>query len=96
MHRLKRWLVILLLLLIFILSVGFSMWNTAPVALSFGVHEFAARPLSFWLIIAFCVGGLAGVTIGAGLFRDARLRHRIRILEKELEKRARFKASEID
>jgi len=52
--------------------------------------------LSFWLIIAFCVGGLAGVTIGAGLFRDARLRHRIRILEKELEKRARFKASEID
>lgn len=96
MQRLRRWLVIFLLLLIFILSVGFSMWNTTPVALSFGIHEFAARPLSLWLIIAFCVGGLTGVTIGAGLIRDARLRHRIRVLEKELQKRPRFKPSEID
>lgn len=70
------------------------MWNTTPVALSFGIHEFAARPLSFWLIITFCVGGLTGVAIGAGLIRDARLRMRIRSLEKQLAQRPRFKPSE--
>lgn len=96
MQRFKRWLVFLLLLLIFIFSVGFSMWNTTPVVLSFGLHEFAARPLSLWLIIAFCFGGLAGVTIGAGLIRDARLRLRIRALEKELQKRPGFKSDEVD
>ncbi len=96
MQRFKYWLVFLLLLLIFILSVGFSMWNTSPVPLSFGIHEFAARPLSLWLIIAFCLGGLTGVTIGAGLIHSVRLRLRIRALEKELAKRPAFKATEID
>ncbi|MEX0737977.1 MAG: LapA family protein [Pseudohongiella sp.] len=96
MQRFKRWLIFLLLLLIFILSVGFSMWNTAPVPLSFGIHEFSPRPLSLWLIVAFCSGGLAGLSIGAGLIRDARLRLRIRALEKELKKRPEFKPSEID
>lgn len=96
MQRFKRWLIFLLLLLIFVLSVGFSMWNTTPVTLSFGFHEFSARPMSFWLIITFCIGGLIGITVGAGIVRDARLRRRIKALEKELEKRPRFKASEID
>ncbi|HDZ09892.1 lipopolysaccharide assembly protein LapA domain-containing protein [Pseudohongiella sp.] len=96
MQRFTHWLVFLLLLLVFILSVGFSMWNTAPVALSFGIHEFAARPLSFWLIVTFCLGGLTGLVIGGGLFRGARLRLRIRRLEKELARRSEFKPSEID
>lgn len=96
MKRLKRWLLVLLLLLIFIMSVGFSMWNTTPVSLSFGVHQFAARPLSFWLIISFCLGGLTGVTIGAGLIRDARLRQRIKALEKTLDKQPALKPAEID
>lgn len=96
MQGFKRWLVFLLLLLIFIISVGFSMWNTAPVVLSFGVHEFAARPLSFWLILTFCLGGLTGLVVGAGLVRDTRLRLHIRRLEKELARRPKYKSSEID
>lgn len=95
-QRFTRWLVFLLLLLIFIISVGFSMWNTAPVVLSFGIHEFAARPLSFWIIVSFCLGGLLGLIIGAGLIRDARLRMRIRSLEKELARRPKFKPTEVD
>lgn len=96
MQLVTRWLVVLLLLLIFILSVGFSMWNTAPVVLSFGVHEFAARPLSFWIIVAFCLGGLTGLVIGAGLIRNARLRLRIRRLEKELAGRPKFRPADVD
>ena len=96
MQRLKRWLMFLLLLLIFILSVGFSMWNTEPVALSFGFYEFAVRPLSFWLIITFCMGGLTGLLIGAGLIRDTRLRFRIRALEEELAKRSGAKPTRTD
>tara|TARA_R100001039_G_C1850240_1_gene110419 strand:- start:1891 stop:2181 length:291 start_codon:yes stop_codon:yes gene_type:complete len=96
MRRFKRWLTFLLLLLIFIVSVAFSMWNTTPVTLSFGIHEFAARPVSFWLIITFCLGGLTGVAIGAGLIRDTRLRLRIKSLEKELQQRQQFKPGETD
>lgn len=96
MQRFKRWLVFLLLLLIFIVSVGFSMWNTTPVALSFGFHEFSARPLSFWIIVTFCLGGLTGLLIGAGLIRNARLRLHIRSLKKELARRPAIKPGEID
>lgn len=96
MQRIKKWFAMLILLLIFIISVGFSMWNTVPVPLSFGFYNLEARPLSLWLILAFCFGGLSGLVLGAGLIRDARLRHRIRVLEKELADRPRFKPSEID
>jgi len=90
MHRLKRWILIFFVLVIFVLSVGFSLWNTTPVELSLGVHSFTARPLAFWLIVAFCLGGISGMVVGSGLVNDVRLRLRIRSLEKELAARPKF------
>lgn len=90
MHRLKRWILVFFVLIIFVLSVGFSLWNTTPVVLSLGVYEFGVRPLAFWLIVAFCLGGISGMVVGSGLVNDVRLRLRIRSLEKELASRPKF------
>ncbi|MAY56360.1 MAG: hypothetical protein CMQ46_09770 [Gammaproteobacteria bacterium] len=96
MQGMKRWLLILLLLMVVLSSTAFSLWNTTPVPLSFGFVSFSARPLALWIIAAFCVGGLAGVILGAGLVRDMKLRMRIRRLEKELKQRPRFPPAERD
>lgn len=90
MHRLRRWLLIFFMLVIFVLSVGFSLWNTTPVPLSLGVYELEPRPLALWLVAAFCAGGLFGLILGSGLVRNVQLRLRIRKLEKELAERPRF------
>jgi len=95
-RALRRWLLILLLLIVFILSLGFSLWNTVPVPLSFGFHEFDPRPLAFWLIAAFCAGGVLGLFLGAGLIRDVKSKMRIRALEKELARRPLFSRRDID
>lgn len=94
MQGLKRWLTMLLLLLIVLLSAGFSLWNTVPVPLSFGIVNFAERPLALWIISAFCLGGLCGLILGAGVVRDVQLRLKIRRLEKELASRPRFPPAE--
>jgi uncharacterized integral membrane protein len=90
MHRLKRWILVFFVLIVFVLSVSFSLWNTTPVALSLGVYEFGLRPLAFWLIAAFCLGGFSGMVVGSGLVDHVRLRLRVRSLEKELESRPKF------
>lgn len=94
MQGIKRWLFITLLIIVIILSAGFSLWNTTPVPLSFGFYTFADRPLAVWVIVAFCLGGLCGLVLGAGLIRDVRLRYRIRKLEKELQRRPKFPPAE--
>lgn len=90
MRQFKWWASVILLLLIVLISAGFSLWNTTPVPLSLGFHTFAERPLAVWLIVAFCLGGLVGLLAGSGLISQFRLRRRIRQLERELEARPRF------
>jgi putative membrane protein len=94
MKQLKRWFLVLLMLLVVLLSAGFSLWNTTLVPLSFGFFDFAPRPVAVWLILAFSLGGIVGLLLGAGLIRDIKLRKRIRSLEQELDKRPRFAPSE--
>ena len=86
----KWWASVILLLLIVLVSAGFSLWNTTPVPLSLGFHTFAERAMAVWIIAAFCIGGLVGLLIGSGLINQFRLRRRIRQLERELESRPRF------
>lgn len=89
MNRFVRFLIWLLLLLVFLASVIFSFFNTDPVPLSLGYTTLAPQPLSVWVIGAFVLGGLLGVLLGAGLFRHLRSKLEIRRLHKrvaELEK----------
>lgn len=84
MERLKYWLFVILLLLIILISVGFSLWNTQAVPLSFGIVSLDPKPVSFWVVSSFAVGGLCGLLLGAGFLRDYKLKRRIRKLEKAL------------
>jgi len=84
MNRFVRFLIWLLLLLVFLASVIFSFFNTAPVPLSLGYTTLAPQPLSVWVIGAFVLGGLIGVLLGAGLFRHLRSRLEIKRLQKRV------------
>jgi len=96
MKRIQRWLIVLLMLCLLIFSIGFSLWNTEPVPLSFGLFTFAARPVSVWVVVAFSCGVLTGLLLGSGLFRHMLLRRRITQLEKELASRPRYNRVEHD
>ena len=96
MKRLKRWLMLLLMICLILLSAGFALWNTQTVPLSFGLFSFQPRPLSVWIIISFSLGAISGLVLGAGLIRHLQLRHRIRQLEQELAERPKFTPAERD
>lgn len=96
MKRLKRWLILLLMVCLILLSAGFALWNTQTVPLSFGLFSFQPRPLSVWIIISFSLGAVSGLVLGAGLIRHLQLRHRIRQLEQELAQRPKFNRAERD
>lgn len=96
MKRLKRWLILILMLCLILLSAGFTLWNTQTIPLSFGLFSFQPRPLSVWIIISFSIGALCGLVLGAGLIRHLQLRHRIRQLEQELLQRPKFRTAEKD
>lgn len=73
------------LVLVFLASITFSYFNTAEIEISFGSIEFAARPVSVWIVGAFVSGGVLGLLLGLGFFRQLRTRSELRRLSKELE-----------
>jgi len=79
----------LFLMLVFIASITFSYFNTTPVAISFANLSFAAQPVSVWINGAFVCGGVLGLLLGVGLFRNLRSRTEIRRLTRQLEQSER-------
>lgn len=84
MKRFKNWLFVVVLLLVILISAGFSLWNTQAVPLSFGIVTLDPKPVSFWVVSSFVAGSICGLVLGAGFIRDFKLKTRIRKLEKEL------------
>ncbi len=84
MRRLLRIVLWFFLLMIFIVSIAFSLVNNATVPLSFGYFTLAPQPVSVWIIAAFCVGATSGLILGAGFFKDIRARLKVRQLHKEI------------
>lgn len=74
----------LFLVLVFVASITFSYFNSAPVEIAFGSIVFPAVPVSVWIVGGFVSGGLLGLLLGLGLFRQLRSRAEIRRLQKEL------------
>lgn len=73
------------LLLVFALSISFAYYNSTPVAIGIGSWQLAAQPVSVWIVGAFVSGGLLGLLLGLGLFRNLRSRVEIRRLTKALK-----------
>ena len=84
MLKLSRALTLLFLVLIFLFSIGFSFFNTEPIALSFGFFVLPAQPLALWVLSGFVLGGMLGLALGAGIFRKWRNEREIKRLRTEL------------
>lgn len=85
MRKLAQFFSGLFLVLVFIVSIIFSYFNTTPVAISFANWQFPAQPVSVWIIGAFVSGGLLGLLFGLGLVRNLKARAEIRRLTRQLE-----------
>ena len=93
MHKSRRLLTALFLLLVFIASVDFSFLNTVQVPLSLGSWEFSPQSLALWIISAFALGGLLRLVFAVGVSNyfkkqteKRRLRKQLKLAESELSK----------
>jgi uncharacterized integral membrane protein len=84
MHKFRRLLVALFLLLVFFTSVGFSFLNTTQVSLSLGFWEFSPQPLALWVISAFALGGALGLFFAVGVSSFFKNKMETRKLRKQL------------
>ncbi len=86
MSTLARAIALIVLVLIFLLSVGFSFFNTQQVPLSFGFFVLSAQPLALWVLGAFATGGVLGLLLGSGLFRRWRQAREITQLRAQISR----------
>jgi len=86
MTRLARAFTILFIVLTFLLSIGLSFFNTERIAFSFGFFVLEPQPVALWVLSAFVIGGMVGLVLGAGLFRQWRSVREIQRLRAELQR----------
>jgi lipopolysaccharide assembly protein A len=84
MRQLSQLLSGFFLLLVFAASVTFTYYNSTPVIIGIGSWQLQAMPVSVWIVGAFVSGGLLGLVLGLGLFRNLKSRVEIRRLNKAL------------
>ncbi len=84
MNKLVRFCTWIFLFLVFLASIAFSFFNTQLVSLSFGFMVMSPQPLSLWVVLAFALGGLFGLCLGAGFFRNWRSRAELQALRDQL------------
>ena len=84
MRQLTQLLSGVFLLLVFAVSVTFTYYNSTPVVIGIGSWQLQPLPVSIWIIGAFVSGGLLGLLLGLGLFRNLKSRLEIRRLTKAL------------
>lgn len=74
------------LILVFVASITFAYYNSAPVVISLGSWQVSEQPVSVWIIGAFVCGGTIGLLLGLGLIRNLKSRGENRRLTKQLSK----------
>jgi putative membrane protein len=84
MQKLSNLLSGLFLLLVFIVSITFTYFNSTPVIIQFGNWQVAELPVSVWIIGAFVSGGLLGLLLGLRFFSGLRSKNEIKRLNKKL------------
>ena len=84
MQKLTNLLSGLFLILVFIVSITFTYFNSTPVIIQFGNWQVTELPVSLWIIGAFVGGGLLGLLLGLRLFSGLRSKSEIKRLNKKL------------
>lgn len=74
----------LFLILVFIVSIVFTYFNSAPISIQFGPWQFEPLPVSVWIIGAFVSGAVLGLLLGLRFFSGMRARAEARRLNKQL------------
>ena len=86
MRKIRSLLSGLFLILVFTASVVFTYFNSQPISISVGAWQFPSQPISVWIIGAFVLGGLIGLLLGLGIFKNLKLRAKNRHLNRQLDK----------
>lgn len=84
MQKLSNLLSGLFLILVFIVSITFTYFNSTPIIIRFGNWQFTELPVSVWIIGAFVSGGLLGLLLGLRFFSGLRSKSEIKRLNKKL------------
>ena len=85
MRKINNLLSALFLILVFTASITFSYLNTTPVEISIGAWELPPQPVSAWIIGSFVSGGIIGLLLGLGIFKNLKSKSEIRRLRKQLD-----------
>lgn len=80
----------LLVLAAIFVGVLFALQNSEPVALDLLVYTFSPRSLALWVLIAFALGGVAGILVSSAILLRGRTalagcRRQLAKARKELE-----------
>ena len=65
MKQLRNLLTVLVILAMLVVSVLFALQNKEAVPLDLLFFSFAPRSLALWLLVAFALGGLAGLLVSS-------------------------------
>ncbi len=84
MRRLGRILSGIFLFLVIVLSIVFIYYNSTRVSIQFGSLQLPTLPISVWILGAFVLGGIMGLTLGLRFFPNLKSRAEIRRLNKKL------------
>ena len=85
MRKINNLLSALFLILVFTASITFSYLNTTLVEISIGAWELPPQPVSAWIIGSFVSGGIIGLLLGLGIFKNLKSKSEIRRLRKQLD-----------
>lgn len=85
MRQIARLLSGFFLILMFVISAAFSYFNSTPVIIKFANWQLPPVPVSVWIIGAFVTGGMLGLLLGLGIFRNLKSRSEIRRLRRLLD-----------
>ncbi|MCH2324849.1 MAG: lipopolysaccharide assembly protein LapA domain-containing protein [Pseudomonadales bacterium] len=85
MRKINNLLSALFLILVFTASITFSYLNTTLVEISIGALELPPQPVSAWIIGSFVSGGIIGLLLGLGIFKNLKSKSEIRRLRKQLD-----------
>ncbi len=77
-----RYLMLILKLALFLLILSFAVVNTDPVTVRYYLGYQWQAPLVLVLLVAVCIGALAGLLVG--LFQALRLRRQLAAMKREL------------
>lgn len=84
MKQLRKLLTIIVVLVMLVVSVLFALQNKAPVPLDLLVYTFGPHSLALWVLVAFALGGVAGMIVSSVIL--VRTRAALGVCRKQLDK----------